>query len=770
MRKFIPIILSVLFILPFGSSADEGMWLPMFIKRLNIDDMQSKGLQLTAEEIYSINSASIKDAVVSFSGYCTGEIISPKGLLLTNHHCGFDAIQNHSLGENDYLANGFWAKSIDEELPNEGMFVDFLIRMEDVSKEVLDSIDYNTEESIRDKLIKSRIETIKEREIGESNYWAEIKSFFGGNEYYMFIYERYNDVRLVGAPPESIGKFGGDTDNWMWPRHTGDFALFRVYSAPDGSPAEYSKENIPLKPKHHLPISLDGVNNDDFTMIMGYPGGTDRYLPSFGVKEAINTYNPNVVKVREAKLDILNRHMRADRDVNIMYASKKARISNYWKYYIGQTRGLKRLDVYTKKLNIESSFQDFANSSDLNTEIYGNVLSTMDSSYGDLSKTTLSRIYLNEAAWSGPSFIRLARRSEAFLRALNSGCKETIESALDKFKGQVEDNFKEYKKEIDKELFVKMMEMYYLGVPENQLPPIIDSLQRKHRGDFQRWGNQLYNKSIFVDAKKMDAFFESFNSNFADLASSIIKQDPAFKLQKGILNNYFQTIRPSNALAQKSLNVANRLFIDGLRKMNPDQKFYPDANFTMRLTYGSVGDYAPGDAVDYSFVTTLDGVMEKMDNDNPEFIVPEKLVNLYENKDYGIYAGKDNKLNVCFISNNDITGGNSGSPVINSKGHLIGCAFDGNWEAMSGDIAFEHELQRTISVDARYIVFIIDKFAEASNIIDELTLVYNNTSNSGVLPTYREVWMSNKNGVQNKYKTKREFIVDAKSWWKKNKN
>tara|TARA_B100001250_G_scaffold300984_1_gene262691 strand:- start:108 stop:1775 length:1668 start_codon:yes stop_codon:yes gene_type:complete len=552
----------------------------------------------------------------------------------------------------------------------------------------------------------------------------------------------------------------------MWPRHTGDFALFRVYTAPDGSPAEYDDKNIPLKPKHYLPISLDGVNNDDFTMIMGYPGGTDRYLPSFGVEEAINTYNPNVVKVREAKLNILNRYMRADRDVNIMYASKKARISNYWKYYIGQTKGLKRLDVYAAKKQLESKFQTFANSSKINQEIYGDVIKSMELAYADLSTTTLSRVYLNEAAWSGPSFVKLARRSESFLRALNSGDTEKISSALDKFRGQVENSFKEYKKEIDKELFVKMMEMYYLGVPKDQLPTIIDSLQRKHRNDFQRWGDHLYNKSIFVDAEKMGNFLNSFNKNFADVASSIIKNDPAFKLQKGILNNYFQKIRPSNTDPEKSLTIANRLFIDGLRKMNPNKKFYPNANFTMRLTYGSVGDYAPGDAVDYNFITTLDGVMEKMDNDNPEFIVPDKLVELYQNKNYGAYANGDKSLNVCFISNNDITGGNSGSPVINGKGHLVGCAFDGNWEAMSGDIAFEHDLQRTISVDVRYILFIIDKFAGASNIIDELTLISDNSGSS--LPTYREVWASNTNGVQNKYKTKSEFIQDAKLWWQSN--
>jgi len=767
MKKIIPIVLSVLFFAPINISADEGMWLPMFIKRLNIDDMHSKGLQLSSEEIYSVNSASLKDAIVSFNGYCTGEIISSSGLLLTNHHCGYDAIQNHSLGDNDYLGDGFWASNLEKELPNEDMFVDFLIRMKDVSKEVLDSIDYNTEEKVRNELINSRIEEIKKREIGDSNYWAEIKSFFAGNEYYLFIYERYNDVRLVGTPPESIGKFGGDTDNWMWPRHTGDFALFRVYTAPDGSPSEYAAENIPLKPKHYLPISLDGVSNNDFTMILGYPGGTERYMPSFGVKEAINNYNPTVVKVREAKLNILNRHMRADREVSIMYASKKARISNYWKYYIGQTKGLKRLDVYTKKQGIEAKFQTFVNSSQKNQDIYGNVLKDMEAAYNDLAQTTLSRIYLNEAAWSGPSFVKLARRSESFLRALDGGEKEEISVALDKFKNQVEDNFKEYKKEIDKELFVKMMEMYYLGVPKDQLPTIIDSLQRKYRGDFQKWGNYLYDRSIFVDSEKMENFLASFNANFGDVTSSIIKQDPAFKLQKAILTNYFQNIRPSNTAPQKSLNIANRLFIDGLRKMNPKHKFYPDANFTMRLTYGSVGDYAPGDAVDYNFITTLDGVMEKMDNDNPEFIVPDKLVELYKNEDYGPYAGDDGELNVCFISNNDITGGNSGSPVINSKGHLIGCAFDGNWEAMSGDIAFEHDLQRTISVDVRYILFIIDKFAGASNIIDELTLI---SGASASLPTYSEAWASNKNGIQSRYNTKKEFITDAKSWWVQHAN
>jgi len=723
MKKLVSIMFCLVFCLPQNTVADEGMWLPMFIKRLNISDMQKRGLQLTAEEIYSVNNSSLKDAIINFNGYCTGEIISSSGLLLTNHHCGYDAIQNHSLGEKDYLGNGFWAQNYQEELPNKGFFVKFLVRMEDVSGEVLDSINYSTDEVARNFLIKERITKIKAREIDDSNYEAEIKSFFGGNEYYLFIYEKYSDIRLVGAPPESIGKFGGDTDNWMWPRHTGDFALFRIYAAPDGSPAEYSEDNIPLVPRHHLPVSLDGVQEGDFAMIMGYPGGTDRYLSSFGVKSAIETYNPTVVDVREEKLNILNRHMRADRDVNIMYASKKARISNYWKYYIGQTRGLKRLNVYEKKQAIENRFSTFANSTEENKAIYGSVLSDIKAAHENLSTTTLSRVYLNEAAWSGPSFIQLARRSERFLKALGSGDEEKVVAAEEAFQALIVENFQEYKKVIDKEIFVKMIAMYAEGVPGPQLPKAIDSLRRKYRGDFQKWGDDLYEKSVFVDFEKMQNLMASFNKNFPELIVSEIKKDPAFRLQKSILDNYFSIIRPKNIEAEKSLSIAHRLFIDGLRKMSPNDIFYPDANFTMRLTYGEIGAYSPGNAMRYDFITTLDGVMEKMDNDNPEFIVPDKLLDLYNDKDYGMYGNGDGSLSVCFISDNDITGGNSGSPVINAKGHLIGCAFDGNWEAMSGDIAFEDQLQRTISVDVRYILFIIDKFAGASHIIDELTLI-----------------------------------------------
>ena len=358
MKKIVltPLLISLVIILSFNPlRADEGMWLPMLINGATMDDMKKKGLKLSSEDIYSVNNASLKDAIVSFGGYCTGEIISKNGLLLTNHHCGYGAIQKISSVENDYLGNGFWAQNYDEEIPSEGLFVDFLIEMKDVTAEVLDSIDYKTSIDDRTKKINKKISEIKKRELDGTNFWAEIKPFYGGSEFYLFKYERYNDVRLVGTPPESIGKYGGDTDNWMWPRHTGDFALFRVYTDSEGKPANYSKDNIPLVPKHHLPISLDGVKDNDFTMVLGYPGSTDRYLSSYGVKLAINLYNPTVVKVREAKLNILNEYMKSDRNINIMYSSKKARISNYWKYYIGQTRGLKKLNVYDKKVDIKEA-------------------------------------------------------------------------------------------------------------------------------------------------------------------------------------------------------------------------------------------------------------------------------------------------------------------------------------------------------------------------------------------------------------------------------
>jgi len=712
------VLLSILLFAMCGPivKADEGMWLPIFINRLQNVDLEKMGLKLSAEELYSVNNSSLKDAIVSFNGYCTGEIISDNGLLLTNHHCGFDAIQNHSTVESDLLETGFWAQNVEEELTNPGFFVDFLVKMEDVTSLIIDeSVDAENDISKRAQLIQANINNLQTSQDLSEFEWVEIKSFFGGNEYYLFVYERFNDVRMVGAPPSSIGKYGGDTDNWMWPRHTGDFALFRVYMSPDGRGAEYNEENVPLKPKHHLPISLNGVEANDFTMVFGYPGGTERYLSSFGVKQALEKYNPTFVKIRTEVLAVLNKYMSEDTEIKIKYASKKARVSNYWKYFIGQSKGLRALNVYEKKVNQEQAFTDFVNSSPENIAEYGSVLSDMEEAYKMLDEIVIPQVAIFEGGWRAADAISFSRKAEKLLAALESGDTDAIASASADLKEEAEDFFKEYDKIVDQDLFEAGMRMYNKLTPQEYLPEIIKSSFDKYKCS-PKWAKKTYKKSMFVDQDKLYAFLEN-------PTAKKIKKDPIFQIQTGILDFYFNKLSPISGQAESKLMNAERLLIKALREMYPDGDFYSDANFTMRMTYGTVGSYIAADAVTYDYYTTLDGVMAKMDNTNPEFVVPEKLVSLYESKDYGNYANKNGELPVCFISNNDITGGNSGSPVINGYGHLVGCAFDGNWEAMSGDIAFEPELQRCISVDARYILFIIDKFAGAGHIIDELTLI-----------------------------------------------
>ena len=696
--------------------ADEGMWLPIFIERLQNVDLEKMGLKLSPEEIYSVNNSSLKDAIVSFNGYCTGEVISKNGLLLTNHHCGFDAIQNHSTVENDLLENGFWAQNMSEELSNPGFYVDFLVKIEDVTSSIIDETVIGASDlNSRNEAIRNNITKIKTSQDLSGTEWVEVKSFFGGNEYYLFIYERFNDVRMVGAPPSSIGKYGGDTDNWMWPRHTGDFALFRVYMSPDGSGSEYSEENIPLKPKHHLPISLNGVEKEDFTMVFGYPGGTQRYLSSFGVKQALEKYNPTFVEIRTDVLDVLNKYMSEDAEIKIKYASKKARVSNYWKYFIGQSKGLKALDVYGKKVRQEQAFTDYVNSTEKNIELYGNVLSDMESAYKMLDEIVIPQVAIFEGGWRAADAISFSRSADPLVKALESEDEEAIEAAIVSLREKANEFFKEYDQEVDQKLFAAGMSAYYSISPKEYVPEVISGAMEKYKCS-PKWAKKTYKKSIFVNKERLMSFLES-------PSVKKIKNDPIYKVQSGILDFYFNVLSPINNEAESKLMNAERLLIKALREMYPDGDFYSDANFTMRMTYGTVNSYIAADAVTYDYYTTLEGVMAKMDNTNPEFVVPEMLVSLYESKDYGNYANEDGELPVCFISNNDITGGNSGSPVLNGYGHLVGCAFDGNWEAMSGDIAFEPELQRCISVDARYILFIIDKFAGATHIIDELTLI-----------------------------------------------
>ncbi len=697
--------------------ADEGMWLPQLLQAMNEDDMQDCGLQITAQDLYDLNTSSLKDAIVSMGGFCTGEMISSEGLMLTNHHCGFSQIQDHSSVANDYLKDGFWAMSRDEELPNEGLFVSFLVSIESVTDRVLEELGDVTELERNSKL-RGIFSTIVSEKTEGTNYNSRVKSFFGGNEFYIMTYITYNDVRLVGAPPSSIGKFGGDTDNWMWPRHTGDFSLFRVYCAPDGSPAEYSEENIPYTPKHHLPIQLDGVDNGDYTMIFGFPGSTDRFLTSYGIQEALDQTNPTIVQIRDEKLAIMKSGMDANKKTKIQYASKYARTSNYWKYYIGQSKGLKRMKVYDKKVEIENNFIEWVNSGDEDRyDKYGNALTLIEQAYEQNRKINIARTYLNEAIFQGAEIMYFS-----FLMNRKLANIPTEEKAKRKFmkeiKKEAKEFYKNYNSSIDEELFSSMLEMYYYNIPKNQHPSVFKRIEQQLFGfkslDFDYYAKNVFRRSIFSSKESFFAFLER--------PSSIkLERDPAYTTMMSIYDFYIENHYEKRKSARAKMDEGNRLFIAGLREMNPEENYYPNANSTMRVTYGNVGDYSPGNGAHYDFYTTIDGIIEKEDPTNDEFIVPEKLKELYRTGDYGQYADENGNLRINFISNNDITGGNSGSPVINAWGEIVGTAFDGNWEAMSGDIAFENEIQRTISVDIRYILFIIDKFAGATHLIDEMT-------------------------------------------------
>ncbi|MTI30753.1 S46 family peptidase, partial [Xanthovirga aplysinae] len=700
-----------------NSYADEGMWLPSLLKALNEEDMQELGLKLSPEEIYSVNNSSLKDAIVAFGGFCTAEVISKEGLLLTNHHCGFSSIQSHSTVDKDYLTDGFWAMKKEDELPNEGLYARFLVRIEDVSPKVLAAVKPEMSEQQRNQTASNVMEEIKKAAIENTSYDAEVKPFFNGNEYYLFVYETYHDVRLVGAPPSSIGKFGGDTDNWMWPRQTGDFSLFRIYMSPDGSPTKgYAAENIPFKPKHHLPISLSGVQEGDFAMIMGYPGSTDRYLTSYGVQLALEQSNPTRVKIRQKRLEILKADMDADPAVRIKYASKYASISNYWKYFIGQSKGLKKLHVIEKKQVIEDQFLSWTLGDPSRKSIYQEALPDLEEGYQELKDYNLSYLYLIEG-WYGTEILSFSNRFRGLYNLLKeNGDSEKIKAVTNNLKERSEKFFKDYHASTDQKVFSALMDMYFLGVPADQHPEVFKKERKKYKGDFHKWAAHVYKKSIFSNEASVQNFLN--NPDWETL-----EKDPAFKTSKSIYDNYRAKIAPYRVAAFGKIDRGDRLFVKGLREMNPEKKYYPDANFTMRLTYGQVLSYQPRDAVHYKNFTTIEGIMQKEDPNNEEFIVPEKLKELYQNKNYGQYATENGDLQVNFITNNDITGGNSGSPVINGKGELIGTAFDGNWEAMSGDIAFEPELQRCINVDIRYVLFIIDKYAGATNLINEMTLV-----------------------------------------------
>lgn len=712
------IVLSALILLTafMPVKADEGMWLPMLIKRLNQRNLQEMGLQLTPEEIYSVNQSSLKDAIVSMGGFCTGEIISKNGLMLTNHHCGYDAIRENSTVENDILTNGFWAANYSEELPNEGLFVSFLVRMEDVTDQILPQLEGIESEAARNQKIGELSRAIAAKAEEGTHYKADVKSFYVGNEFYLFVYERFTDVRLVGTPPESVGKFGGDTDNWMWPRHTGDFSLFRVYTGPDGKPADYSEDNVPLKPKHHLPVSLKGVEDGDFAMTFGFPGSTDRYLSSFGIKQALDKKNPTIVEIRDAKLAALREDMKNSDAVRLMYASKYAQIANYWKYFIGQTEQLKELNVAATKEALEADFQKWADADPARKAKYGEALSMLERGFEMKDNTVVGGTYVLEGGLVGADIIlftyRMSQQMEAYM-ALEAGAeKDEMKDAL---KIATAEFFEGVNIPTDKKLFAVTHELYSKNVPADQQPAYMRELGGKQNGKWDKYADKAYGKSIFADKIKLTAFIENPNEK-------VFEKDP-LRIVASDLFDVYRGQSQANAEANELLAKGNRLFQEGLREMMPEKDFYPDANSTLRASFGNVKSYEPKDGVMYKYYTTLDGKLKKENPEDDEFIVPEGISKLHADKDYGQYADEDGHLRINFISTNDITGGNSGSPVINGKGELIGLAFDGNWEAMSGDINFEKSIQRTISVDIRYVLWVIDKYAGAKHLIDEMTLV-----------------------------------------------
>ncbi|MFB9862227.1 S46 family peptidase [Rufibacter immobilis] len=709
----------------FSASADEGMWLPMLLKQLNEADMQKKGMRLSAEDIYSINKSSLKDAIVQFGGGCTGEIISNQGLLLTNHHCGYGQIQSHSSVEDDLLTNGFWAMERSQEKPNPGLTATFIVRMEDVTKQILGDIPANLPEAERESRVQANIKKVQAQATAGTHYGAIIRPFFYGNEYYMYVTETFRDIRLVGAPPESIGKFGGDTDNWMWPRHTGDFSLFRIYAGPDNKPADYSPNNKPFTPKHHLPISLAGIQQGDFTMVFGFPGRTTEYLPSQAVREIAEISDPAKVKIRTVKLGILDQDMKADPKVRIQYAAKYASVSNAHKKWIGEMRGLRKLDAITKKQEQERQFAQWVAQETGRKNTYGQVLSQFEQNYSQLANgITLARDYFMEAVM-GVELLSYAQNYVALADLLQKGTeteenKAAIQAQVKRLSASAPGFFKNYNLPTDRKVFAALMEMYQQGVDPKFHPAAFGRITKDKNFNWTAYANEVYATSNLVSEEKVQALLK-----LAPAAMKVkLLTDPAVTLMQSFGNSFRQQVLPVYTSLNDQNTLLNRTYLQGLREMQKDRKFYPDANSTLRVAYGQVDSYKPADGVTYDYYTTLEGIIEKEDPAIVDYKVPAKLKELYQKKDYGPY-GVNGQMPVAFIASNHTTGGNSGSPVINARGELIGTNFDRNWEGTMSDIMYDPDRVRNISMDARYFLFIVDKFAGAGHLVKEMTLVNN---------------------------------------------
>jgi hypothetical protein len=718
-KLFLPFIVGIIAALTVQEArADEGMWIPMLIGK-NYDEMQRLGLRLTKDDLYSINHSSMKDAILQFAGGCTAEMISDKGLLLTNHHCGYDAIASLSTVDRNLLDNGFWAHNMNEELPAQGVTALFLQRMEDVTEKVKAAVGSSTGEEYNKKLaaIKKEIES---KETNGGKLVANVKDYFNGNQFFLLIYKKYTDIRLVGNPPKSLGKFGGDTDNWMWPRHTSDFSMFRIYADENNQPAPYKTTNVPYHPKKYLPVSAKGVDEGDYTMIFGYPGRTNRYEVSYGVNLSVNVVNPSIVNCRDLRLKIIKKHMDMNKSTYLQLTSSYSKIANYWKYFIGQTEQLKRLDVVNKKYDDEQKFIKWQRDNNMDVSL----MSSFEKIYSGYTPYAKHAIYFSEA-FRAPALTRMAYSLKPLYEAYARHNGKLESDTLKKYVTIAGEGYRSAIKELDpgtdKEMMAEMTRLYFDNIPKDEQPGIYKTILKgsdgRNLGVYTTYVNNLYAHTFLTDSNKFNAFCKA--PSFAKL-----KSDIAMQYTMSFADNYIKKNQPEvEAFGNKKAELSKE-YVRELMLQNKGKLMYPDANSTMRISYGKVLSYDGQDGVHFKYYTTLDGMMAKYKKGDDEFDLPQQLIDLYKAKDYGKYAAEDGKLHTCFITNNDITGGNSGSPVINGDGELVGAAFDGNWEAMSGDIAFDKKYKRTIVCDIRFILFLIDKMGHADNLIKEMDVRY----------------------------------------------
>jgi hypothetical protein len=688
-----------------------GMWVPSLLSGMNETEMKNLGMKISAKDIYDANHSSIKDAVPQFNGGCTSEVISDKGLILTNHHCGFDAIQKQSSVEHDYLTDGFWAYKMDEELVNKDLNVMFIVRIEDVTSKVLDGVAALSLESEKQKKIQENISALNLSSPKEAWQENKIRTFYDGNQYLLFVTETFKDIRLVGAPPSLIGKFGSDTDNWVWPRHTGDFSLFRIYADKNNRPSEYAVDNVPYKPKHFLPISITGLKENDFTMVMGYPGTTREYLPAIAVEQIVNDLNPAKVALRDATLKVQDGFMRKDNAIKIQYAAKYATIANSWKKWIGETKGLKKSDAVTLKRKFETEFQEKVSKAGKQSE-YGNVLSDFEKNYSEIKDYALARDYFTEVALRNTEILAVGYKLYQLEQLLTSKGEQAFTDRKNNLSNGIEDFYRNYNATVDRQIFEQLINLYATKSPQQFLPSSLNTIEATK-----------LTADVFDNSKltSLNGFKELLNGDTKTIIGNI-NNDKGYQLIKSMADTYTKNVLPK----YDELNLKNiatqRTYMKGILEFFPNKRIFPDANSTLRVTYGKIKGYKPNDAVYYEPFTYLDGLIEKYVPGDYEFDVPKKLIDLYNTKDYGIY-GVNGKMPVCFIGTNHTTGGNSGSPAIDAKGNLIGLNFDRVWEGTMSDIYYSPDICRNVMVDLRYVLFIIDKYAGAKNIINELKII-----------------------------------------------